>query len=450
MRLKVRMTVQRELTAGTVLQQGFIATYVVRNQQCVDCQAEYRQGTWKSLVQVRQHVRHKRTFLYLEQLILKHQAHRNCISIETFRDGMDFYFPDKGKSAKFMSFLESVVPTQVRSSKKLISTDVKSNISNYKHTNLVEIPPVCKNDLILLSKKMANNLGNIARLVIVKNVTSLIRLLDPLTGQTATLSTDGYWREPLRIIVTAARSRFTRFVVLSKEALVLRRNVSRKSISKRNRSKLAKVVVVKEDELGVAGECAELEQDSHVGYLLSCGDICLGYDLREVQFEDEEGENLRRNGNLPDIILLKKLYGGGEDNYAKKRIWKLDRLDVAVTESNSKKDVEMEHTNEEDFYRELESDKEMRSRLNLFKSDAIKKRDDMILEEEHEDDDEDEDDQKIKLDELLDNLDLNDGPDVENVDPSEFKEDILEELLEQGDRATQEGISYVGKEESRK
>jgi nonsense-mediated mRNA decay protein 3 len=59
-------------------------------------------------------VGHKRTFLYLEQLILKHGAHRGCLSIETFRDGMDFYFPDKGKAARFISFLEDVVPMKVR------------------------------------------------------------------------------------------------------------------------------------------------------------------------------------------------------------------------------------------------------------------------------------------------------------------------------------------------
>jgi len=113
MRLKIRLTVQKEVQHGTVLQQSFMVEYIVRNQQCVDCQAEFRQGGWKSLVQVRQRVSHKRTFLYLEQLILKHGAHRGCLSIEAFRDGMDFYFPDKGKAARFICFLENVVPIKV-------------------------------------------------------------------------------------------------------------------------------------------------------------------------------------------------------------------------------------------------------------------------------------------------------------------------------------------------
>ncbi len=113
LRLKVRLTVQKEVQTGTILQQSFVVVFVVRNQQCIECQAEFRQGSWKSLVQVRQRVGHKRTFLYLEQLILKHGAHRGCLSIETFRDGMDFYFPDKGKAARFVTFLDNVVPIKV-------------------------------------------------------------------------------------------------------------------------------------------------------------------------------------------------------------------------------------------------------------------------------------------------------------------------------------------------
>lgn len=233
MRLKIRLTVQKEVRPGTILQQSFVVTFIVRNQQCIECQAEFRQGSWKNLVQVRQHVGHKRTFLYLEQLILKHGAHRGCLSIQTYRDGMDFYFPDKGKAGRFMSFLESAVPIRTKTSKKLISTDVKSNIANFKHTVLVEIPPVCKDDILLLPAKTARNLGNISRLVIVKNISSLIHLLDPLTGQTASMSSDVFWREPLRPIVTAARSRFTRFVVLGKEAVALRQNVSKRSASKK-------------------------------------------------------------------------------------------------------------------------------------------------------------------------------------------------------------------------
>ena len=47
-------------------------------------------------MQVRQRVGHKRTFLYLEQIILKKQGSKGALSIEVFKDGMDFYFGERG------------------------------------------------------------------------------------------------------------------------------------------------------------------------------------------------------------------------------------------------------------------------------------------------------------------------------------------------------------------
>jgi nonsense-mediated mRNA decay protein 3 len=37
---------------------------------------------WTALVQVRQRVHHKRTFFFLEQMLLKHNAHSDCLSIQ--------------------------------------------------------------------------------------------------------------------------------------------------------------------------------------------------------------------------------------------------------------------------------------------------------------------------------------------------------------------------------
>ena len=111
-----------------------------------------------------------------------------------------------------------VVPMKVKSSKKLIGTDDKSNVSNYKYyTNLVKKCTLCKDDLLSLPKKLAQTIGNISCLVLVKNISNVIQVIDPLTGQTGSIASDAYWREPFCPIITAARTRFTQFVVLGKE-----------------------------------------------------------------------------------------------------------------------------------------------------------------------------------------------------------------------------------------
>lgn len=451
MRLKVRLTVQKQVESGTILQQSFIVVFIVRNQQCIECQAEFRQGSWKSLVQVRQRVNHKRTFLYLEQLILKHGAHRGCLSIETFADGIDFYFPDKGKAARFMSFLENVVPVKTKMSKKLISTDDKSNISNYKFTNFVEICPLCKDDLLYLPKRTARNLGNISRLVLVKNISNVIQLIDPLTGQTAAMSEVVFWRDPLRPIITAARSRMTRYVVLGKDPIILERNMSKKGTSRRNRAKLASITLAKEDDLGINDE--QMEEISHLGYLMRSGDVCSGYDLKDIQFVDDEAEEARAAGHFPDVVVLRKLYGGvatNEADAAKKRMFRLQRLDVEVAEAmrsrSGKKDQELDDLDEEDFLREVEADREMRNNMNLYKAREIAKKDGDDDMEATADDQIEEDDQEVKLDELLDGLVLDKGPDEE--DKAEADAEGVQ-WYEEGEKAARDGIGYTGRDEAR-
>lgn len=342
---------------------------------------------------------------------------------------------------------------QIKTSKKLIGTDDKSNISNYKYTSFIEICPLCKDDLLFLPAKLARNLGNIARLVMVKNVSSLIHLIDPLTGQTAAMSGENFWSEPIRPLITAGRSRMTRFVVLGKEPVFLRRNVSKRATSKKQRTKLANLTLAREDDFGINDK--QFDERSHIGYLMKSGDVCVGYDLTETQFVDDDAEEFRAAGKLPNVIIIRKLYGGaatGEADAAKKRIWKLQRLDVQVAESAKsaraqKADAEQDDMDEEDFMREVEADKEMRTQMNLYKSDVLKKKkkcDDcnkMI----DDDDEGSEDDQEIRLEELLENLVMDSGPDPEDVPENEPAFVGYEE----GEKAAKDGIRYVGREEAR-
>jgi nonsense-mediated mRNA decay protein 3 len=81
LRLKIKLTVQKEISQGAFLQQATVCEFVIRNQQCKHCEASFATGAWHAIVQVRQRVAHKRTFFYLEQLMLKHEAHKECVKI---------------------------------------------------------------------------------------------------------------------------------------------------------------------------------------------------------------------------------------------------------------------------------------------------------------------------------------------------------------------------------
>lgn len=49
---------------------------------CTDCHRIEAKDYWKAVVQLRQHVPHKKTFFYLEQVILKRNAQKDCNKID--------------------------------------------------------------------------------------------------------------------------------------------------------------------------------------------------------------------------------------------------------------------------------------------------------------------------------------------------------------------------------
>ncbi len=64
-----------------------------------------------------------------------------------------------------------------------MSHDIQSNNFVYKYTVIVDIVPICKDDLVFLPEKLANVIGNIARLCIVHRVSSYVYVVDPFTLQ---------------------------------------------------------------------------------------------------------------------------------------------------------------------------------------------------------------------------------------------------------------------------
>ena len=67
---------------NTSLQQTFIIDFYEHYMQCDDCKKEFTPHTWGASVQVRQKAEHKKTFLFLEQLILKHNVHDKILKVE--------------------------------------------------------------------------------------------------------------------------------------------------------------------------------------------------------------------------------------------------------------------------------------------------------------------------------------------------------------------------------
>lgn len=168
---------------------------------------------------------HKRTFLFLEQLILKHNAAEKCISIKEVHDGLDFQFSNKSHASRLAEFIQSQVPSKMKQSKQLISHDMKNNTFNYKYTVSIDIAPICKDDLVLLPKSLSRELGGIGPLVLVYKISTFVHIVDVITMQTYEVDQVTYWKHTFTGL--CSKDRLTEFTVLNIENTDFNTNISR-------------------------------------------------------------------------------------------------------------------------------------------------------------------------------------------------------------------------------
>ena len=406
-RLKMKLTIQKEVFANTILQQAFQVESIVASMMCNDCMRVMAQNTWRAVVQVRQKLTHKRTFLYLEQLILKHGAHSDTVNIKECKDGIDFFYAQKQHALQMVSFLQSVVPCRMNSSQQLISTDARSNVANYRFTFSVELIPICKDDLIVLPLPLAASSGNISPLVLCSRVRGGgLSLLDPRTLQHTELQNTVYWRTPFQALCESS-SNLNTFYVLQVEPLG----------PADGRLALCDVTVARCHAPANAGPKPQLQDldidfertfitRSHLGHILKEGDYVLGYTLGSANFNSELLDNLMRRNQyeLPDVVLVRKAY----DKSKKRRVWKVKRLadgmQVDADEETTRKGEQQRREEDwEGFLEEVERDREMRAMINLYRDPTVNV-DPASMASQPES-------EGVDLAELMEEMQIDDGPD---------------------------------------
>jgi nonsense-mediated mRNA decay protein 3 len=132
-RIKVRVYVQKEILNGVIVEKSYVVEYVQHNHMCGNCTKVVANPDHRiSVVQLRQHVSHMRTFLHLEQVIVKHGVANDAVRIKKMSGGIDFFFNKESYAKKFLDFIKGQVPVRVCDSKQLFSHDTKSNDYNYR------------------------------------------------------------------------------------------------------------------------------------------------------------------------------------------------------------------------------------------------------------------------------------------------------------------------------
>ena len=411
--IKIKLTIQKELNKS-LISTSFIVTFKEDWTQCEDCKKTFTPHIWRAVVQLRQKVNHKRTFLFLEQVILKHKAQSKALNIKEHPEGVDFYFANRAQANSFCSFIHEFLPCQSKISRQLISVDEKSNEAEYKETFRLEIAPICQDDLVILNEDNYKKLGSIGPVLLCYKQIKSLKFIDPITFETLDLDNNTYWRYELKSYID--RKCLSEFLILSveeeidykkiaekdKSTRIIKKIVSNKKqkvqkmdldndsninitlndtknsiktnmtssskymeyLEKKLEEKKIKIVNVKCIRNSEKEENKEIiETRSFLGRKMHPGDIYYGYDLTRINISDENEEFLsKKKGKIPDIILVKKKY----NNY--KRIFKLKHLKMDLDDENEESEEEKEENNNN----KKKSKKNNKKKAKLNKNKKIK------------------------------------------------------------------------------
>ena len=329
-RIKVKVTVQKEVFNGVLLQQSAIIEFVVEWQMCLDCnRANTTLTVWKANIQLRQHVEHKRTFLYLEQAILKHQADKDAVSIRNVHEGLDFFFKNRSHAVRLIDFMQGFVPIRFEHAKQLVSHDTHTCEYNYKYTFSVEIAPICKDDFVCLPAKLSAALGGFGPLCLVTRVTSGITLTCFRTLTQHVISGPQYWQWEFKNVL--GHRHLVEYIVLDIELVHQTHSVENQARERGSyrRFALADATVARVADFGINDTVFHLR--THLGNQIFPGDHALGYDLSvTVATSVALDEAVAKGLELPDVILVRKSYRSKRARRAQRRNWELKRLEMEM------------------------------------------------------------------------------------------------------------------------
>eukprot|EP00759_Apiculatamorpha_spiralis_P044569 PhF_6_TR41549/c0_g1_i1/m.62937/K07562/NMD3; nonsense-mediated mRNA decay protein 3 len=383
-RIKLKLQIQKEIFKGAIIQQGFVVEYTIHTQQCEMCQRiATGQPQWDAVVQLRQKVEHRRTFLYLEQLILNHGMHKECTKIQSQPDGLDFFFAHRSHGLRFLDFIGGLVPLIRKDSLQLVTSDEKSNTAEIHHTFSAEIAPVCREDLIVLPKKLSTSMGGIGPILLCIKVHSSIVLINPLNLQVGEILGTLYWKMPFLSVATAKHMK--EFYVIDIRIVPGQSN---------GKYQLAEATVCLADEVGQGREWIT---KTHLGNALNIGDSAMGYFLPSLNVNHDDYAALQHTSRVMSDVYLVRRHFTNQKRRRRRRQWKIRNLPKETAEGTNRKGVEKQDAEDmDDFLDDLERDDEFRTGVKIVKKEVAADGASTIA-------DDDEDNIEVPQDEIADN-----------------------------------------------
>lgn len=155
---------------------------------------------YNTMVQIRQNADYRRSIYHIMALLIKSGYHKYFIDVVEQREGLDIYVHSKPQAEKIVDIIAGAIPTQVKESTSLISSDRHYNLTkgNQDWSIYLNIASVVKDDLVKTSAHMTGS----PLLMIVTKVCSTVHMIDPLTLRHCTLPSSKYFVSTPKILLT--------------------------------------------------------------------------------------------------------------------------------------------------------------------------------------------------------------------------------------------------------
>ncbi len=254
-RLKLYVNYEHKLTnyQSLAITNQIQSEFIIKNKQCMECIYENNDHKWNAMIQLRAftasssvssmisnalnvavlntHIMSK-VFYQIETLLIQSKLYQIILDIETVNmstqrssnsdhhngqhkqqanavtNGLNLYFAHKNQAERVTSFLSEYFPLIIKTSKKVISSDLKNHTSRYEHIILMELLPVNRHDLLVIPKQLHGKFD----LMLVTKISSMVHGINPRTLHPYSISVTKYCQYAFPTIVN--EKYLTPFIVL--------------------------------------------------------------------------------------------------------------------------------------------------------------------------------------------------------------------------------------------
>lgn len=219
-RLKIGIEIEKTVLDGKMnIRQKVEVEYVIKNRQCLECIREASEHTWGAQIQLRQRNSDLRSLITLETELTKAGMHNLMLGIDVVKYGMDLFFHNKNQAERVVQFIANYLPTKVKHSKKMISSNKQNNTQKYEYVYVVDVIPLVKYDLVYLTKEIGSKMISQGEFLFVEKVSSSIHFLNPLNLKRIDMTASKYFSLHSPILSLMNSKQLISFIVLDIERI---------------------------------------------------------------------------------------------------------------------------------------------------------------------------------------------------------------------------------------